>query len=483
MAVETGTAANWVDALAKLRTFLTTNSALVAAGQAWQELRWLADNLETIDTNMTIDQSTNRGRIAYLTRPDFRTQNYNSLTGAEISATGFQAGQYIRMKLRTAKAVTSFTYKGGNGNSGDNPRNFRIEYSDDGTTWTTALTVTDQYSWVPQEERTYAIPGSTGAHLWWRFAVDLLVSGSILRMGSLLLFNGSEQVNSSESNLAVKGTGLAGADEIFLFFRTWYATDEGAYALLLNAGTGFLPNERSLNRQPGLNNFGNMVVPLWQAATPYWFVANGRRVMMVFKVSTSYESAYAGLFLPFATPAQYALPLYIGGSTAPNSDSYKYDFVHASHSGFAIPGMMSYPSSGDDFIQYSNGRVMLPDGTWFGLANRPNSSQNSEAFVYGYNSPGSIYPYNNFGDGVMTSSNMTPFRENIGGGYSPVPLQLFQRKPTGNSKWLGQLDGVVQISGFGNGAENTGVIDGVTYTVFQNCYRNSISEFFALKME
>lgn len=483
MAVETGSAANWVDALAKLRTFLTTNAALVAAGQAWQELRWLQDNLESIDTTFTIDMGTNNGRIAYLTRPDFRTQNYGSELSAEISATGFLAGQGLRMKLRTAKAVTSFVYRAGNGSSGDNPRNFRIQYSDDGTTWTDALTVTGEVNWTRQEERTYTIPAATGVHLWWRFTVDLLVSGSILRMGSVLLYNGAEHVNSSESNLALKGTGLAGADEIFLFFRTWYATDEGAYALTFNAGTGYLPNERSLNKQPGLNPRGNMVVPLWQTTMPYWFVANGRRVIFVFKVSTSYESGYAGLFLPFATPSQYALPLYIGGSAAPDSPSYKYDYVSAAHSCFCIPGQVSYASSSDDFVTYSTGRVMLPDGSWFGLTNRPNSSTNSEALIHGSGTPGSIYPWNTFGDGLMNSTSNAPFRENVGGSYSPVPAQLFQRRPIGNSKWLGQLDGVAYISGFGNGPENTGVIDGKNYTVFQNAYRNSISEFFALKME
>jgi hypothetical protein len=40
MAVATGTASNYRDLLDRLRTFLTTDAALVAAGQAWTQLRW-----------------------------------------------------------------------------------------------------------------------------------------------------------------------------------------------------------------------------------------------------------------------------------------------------------------------------------------------------------------------------------------------------------------------------------------------------------
>jgi len=40
MALETGTAAGHYDLLDRLRAFLKTNASLVAAGQAWTELRW-----------------------------------------------------------------------------------------------------------------------------------------------------------------------------------------------------------------------------------------------------------------------------------------------------------------------------------------------------------------------------------------------------------------------------------------------------------
>lgn len=468
MAFATGTATDWNDALVKLRAFLTTNVDLVAAGQQWQELRWVPDNLEAIDSNMPFTAGT---QLQTICRPDARTQNYSSETNYQTSS-GTASGQYIRMKLRTAKAVTSMTFKTGSSSpSGESPSGFRLEYSDDGTNWTVALTVTGQTGWAGNEERTFAVPGSTGAHLWWRY---VFVSGgsTTQRIRSIWLYNGAELVNSSECNLAVKGTGLAGADEIFLFFRTFYRTDTGDYAVLVNAGTGYLTTDRSLNYQPGLNPDGFMVIPTWPNAMPYWFAANGRRVVFVFKVSTNFESGYAGLFLPFATPAQYALPLCIGGSMAPNSTSYRYDRVAPEHSVFCMPGMTSSTSSGVTFINYSTLKVMLPDGSWFGMGNRPSSSGTSESYLGWGNTPGSVYPHDSYGYG---------FRENIGGGYSILPAQLFQRQTAG--RWLGQLDGVAIISGFGNGAENTGTIGTDDYVVFSNCYRSDIREYWALKAE
>ncbi|MBN2321300.1 MAG: hypothetical protein JXR49_19630, partial [Acidobacteria bacterium] len=49
---------------------------------------------------------------------------------------------------------------------------------------------------------------------------------------------------------------------------------------------------------------------------PYWFVANGRRVVIVVKVSTVYVAAYLGLITPYMDPNAIPYPLMIGGSMA-----------------------------------------------------------------------------------------------------------------------------------------------------------------------
>ncbi|UYA98776.1 hypothetical protein P9A53_gp32 [Xanthomonas phage vB_Xar_IVIA-DoCa6] len=484
MAFVTGTAANHVDALDKLRLFLTSDDALSSLGQTWAQLRWVPDNVDSVDTNIPFGSGV---QLPRLFRPDYRTQNYTSETNSQyLSSTSFTSGQYVRLKMRVAKAVTKFTLKAGTGSSLTNytPRNFRLEYSDDGSTWTSAATLTDQRAWVANEERTFSVP-STGEHLWWRLVTlqtgdyQGTLTGQYWELRSIWLYDGDVLVSSSESNLVVKGPGLAGDEEIFLAFRTTYNTGTGEYAILVQGLTGYLPTEQSLHKQPGLHPSGWPVVPLWSAAMPYWFVGSGRRVVFVFKVSTVFESGYAGFFLPYASPEQYPYPLAIGGSMSPASSSYRYDYVSAAHSCFVMPGGNTGTSSSVDVVYNTTLNVMLPDGSWFDFQNRPTtSSNNSESYLTWSNSPASVLPHGTFND---STSSGYGFRENIGGGFSVFPATLFQRRTAG--RFLGELDGCFQISGFQNGSENTGTIAGEDYLVFQNTYRTDVREYWALKAE
>ncbi|UGL62745.1 tail fiber protein [Xanthomonas phage FMYAK-P1] len=487
MAFATGTAANHVDALDKLRLFLTANESLVAAGQTWQQLRWVPDNLDSVDTTLPFSSGVSLHRMF---RPDFRTQNFNDdASGQYLSSTSFTPDQYVRLKMRAARAVTRFTLKASQSSNVRNytPRNFRLEYSDDGSAWSTALDVTEQRAWTANEERTFTVPSATGEHLWWRLVTKQTgdyggtLTGSQWELRSLWLYDGSELVSSSESYLVVKGPGLAGDEEIFAAFRTSYNTGTGEYFMMVQGLTGYLPNEQSPHRQPGLHPSGWPVVPLWGASMPFWFVGSGRRVVFVFKVSTVFEAGYAGFFLPYASPQQYPYPLAIGGSMSPRSDSYRYDFVSAAHSAFPMPG--SYTStSGSEVAAFSTTlNVMLPDGSWFDLHNRPSSGGQSESYSRWSSSPGSVLPHGMFDGNNSSSSAGYGIRENVGGGFTVLPSTLFQRQPSG--RFLGELDGCFQISGFQNGSENTGTIEGEDYVVFQNTYRTDVREYWALKAE
>jgi len=56
-----------------------------------------------------------------------------------------------------------------------------------------------------------------------------------------------------------------------------------------------------------------------------------------------------------------------------------------------------------------------------------------------------------------------------------------QRTPA----WMvyGELEGVYAISGYQNSAENTTTYNGKTHVVFQNAYRNTVHEFWALSLD
>lgn len=477
MAYATGSATGPQDALNKLRLFLTTDSTLVAAGQAWKQLRWIVDNVEAVDTTIGLSAGAQAHKLF---RPDFRTQNYVAEADASNCLTGsFEPGQWLRAKLRTARAVTRFTLKAPpDGYLYERmPRDFELQYSSNGTSWTTALAVTDQVDWSANEERSFTVPSATGTWLWWRLVTVWTGSNSggsdpNWALRSLWLYDGDELVSSSESNLVLKGPGLSGDDKVFVAFRTSYDTAAGESYILVNGMTGFLPAQQSLNVQPGLHPKGWPVVPTWSAAMPYRFVGSGRRVVFVLKVSTVFEAGYAGLYLPYASPEQFPYPLAIGGSAAPDSPNYRYDSVSAAHSCFVMPGGVNGLTGSTPTAERATLAVMLPDGSWLDVQNRPSSGGGSESNAGYLNSPATVLPHSSFGYG---------FRENIGGGFSVFPAVVLQRLP--GARFLGELDGCFLVSGFGNGSENTGVIDGDDYLVVQNTYRTDAREYWALKTE
>lgn len=62
--------------------------------------------------------------------------------------------------------------------------------------------------------------------------------------------------------------------------------------------------------------FGNIftAIPLKNESMNYWFVANGRRFIIVVKVEQYYLSMYCGFMLQFGTDLENTYPMYIGGS-------------------------------------------------------------------------------------------------------------------------------------------------------------------------
>lgn len=55
-------------------------------------------------------------------------------------------------------------------------------------------------------------------------------------------------------------------------------------------------------------------IPLRNDEMPYWFVANGRRFVIVVKVLNVYVSMYCGFMLQFGTDLENPYPMYVGGS-------------------------------------------------------------------------------------------------------------------------------------------------------------------------
>lgn len=243
--------------------------------------------------------------------------------------------------------------------------------------------------------------------------------------------------------------------------------------LRLGGFTGFDSGQTFAN-QP--NACTRPVLPLLRVGSmPYWFVANGRRVVIVVKVSTNYESAYLGFLRQYANPSQYPYPLVVGGSMSFNSEpavgstNWRWSYVGDEHHAFPIP----YPSrQGANYLQL---RMRRPDGVWLGF-----SSDNADLTGNGY-----VWPY---------GFSMTNLLSNLDGSYPLFPVVLMSddgfegyeaNYPSvtvlAPQMW-GELDGVLATTGYENAAENVITVGRTRHLVVQDIHRGTRKSYFAVAL-
>lgn len=218
--------------------------------------------------------------------------------------------------------------------------------------------------------------------------------------------------------------------------------------IAFDSGAAFLSQSGIPSQSPMLS--------LWNSSTPYWFFANGRRAIVIAKVSTIYESAYLGFIEAYPSPSQWSYPIAVGGSMAFNAETtakYPYSNITAQHCSF----VMANRESANDYSQL---RIRRPDGTWRGFT----------VSVYD-NSSGSIWPYGN---------SMTDIRDNLDGTFPLFPVMFTDGNP---NNVFGRLDGVMATTGYSNAVENTFTIDRQTWLVVQNTFRTSKVDYFAVRMD
>lgn len=262
--------------------------------------------------------------------------------------------------------------------------------------------------------------------------------------------------------LILKGPGLAGVDEIYVGIRSFENASEGWHFWDLQGFAGY-NSANDFYTQPGAITTWPPGMALWNAPISYWFVANGRRIVVVAKVSTVYEAAYLGFIKPYALPNQYPYPLLIGGS-ATGERGRSYSITNPNHRHFVDPGEHSQNNA--------NTACMLrnPAGVWKAFQNVYYSSGEPP-----YNSPRQVWPtiYNNLGI----------VREAPDGSYPLLPIVLTEYASSMDMNLFGELDGCYWVSGFNNAAENLISIGGVDHLVVQNVYRTTVRDYWALRLE
>lgn len=519
MAFEIGSASGLEDLFSKIITFLTTNSSLVAATQQWEVLRQRRDNILSCTTSLPIPSSTLDRKVIHTCRYDSRSVNSDnpasSYRGTYYSGgtSTWVAGAHVTWRFRQARAVATVRLQAAlaGGVAQHMFKNFRLQYSDDNSTWTTALTVSSTANYATGEWRDFAVPGTPGSHEYWRILQDSIQSATTqVAWSSMILLQADGTVaNHFGSEVLFRSKGNAGADNIYTGIRSEYDDTQGWYNLFLNGYTGYDAGEQNWFKQPGAlppfeagSNRANPMVACWDSAMPYWFAASGRSFRMGLKVSTVYQGAYMGFILPWATPNQYPYPLAIGGSLSPTDQAsekagfWRYSAVTQRHGVFVGPGINreNNLSSSSPYPEWSTLYLRLPDGNWGGFQNRiaygtsyetvvgPSFNPSSPYQVNG-GSPRSVWPHccNSDSANPGWTTGLKPWREVLGGGYMFQPCILLSG--TAGMQVFGEFEGIYAVSGYTNGAENTSVVDGKNVVIFQNAYRSTVHEFWAMSLD
>lgn len=248
----------------------------------------------------------------------------------------------------------------------------------------------------------------------------------------------------AQHELLLKAPGLSGTEEIFVGMRTYENANSDFYNLTAAGFTGHVPGA-AFTAQPGVILSG---VPAHNQRIDYWLTLNGQRLVLAMKVGTPvYESMYLGKMLPYARPSQYPYPVVVGGMLTGEAATRFSDATHTcwikGGSGRAVGGSATF----------RNMQLRFNDGTW----------KTPEAFPWNSSS--------------LCGSSQQARESN---GIYPLTSVVLSDATSGV---FGELDGVFHITGFDNSVENTLLIDGKTYVVFQDVARTGHIDYYAIAME
>ncbi len=266
---------------------------------------------------------------------------------------------------------------------------------------------------------------------------DLL---SILR--TVALANGWVEKEWTDGiRLCLKGPGDAGLDEIYVGIEAYESLAAGYYNWELVGAWGYRAG-RALVDHPRSSKAYRVYAQLWQYEIPYWIVVTGRRIILVAKISGTFQMIHLGLLDPPGTAEQYPYPLFIGGSSNVETYPWSSTTLEAFWSGgYALGGALS-----------------LPGGQWQSMGHAQ-LTQSCTSVNHAQK------------DSILNA---------IDGSYM---LEQIMVVDTNKVNIYGEVDGLFRVSGYNNAAESIIIAGGKNYLVVPNIYRATIADFCALRLD
>lgn len=261
-------------------------------------------------------------------------------------------------------------------------------------------------------------------------------------------------VDAANEETYLRGPGLSGTDEIFVNIRRYEDVSEDWYNWEIRGATNYDSGSSYFN-QPGLSPQTHFT--LIDTSIPYWFIANGRRFIVVAKVSTVYVAMHAGFLLPYATPSEYPYPLMVAGNTN-------------------LPRRWSEPTTGINNCFFNPGIeatfVRPVDGAWRSIENiEAGGGDNTSSRAH-------IAPY------YLFRENPTQVDAPIYGFGNLYPLSSLILYDVENAGVVyGEIDGVYHVSGFSAASEDTIAISGTTHLITQSTFHTTQDQYAAFALE
>lgn len=304
---------------------------------------------------------------------------------------------------------------------------------------------------------------TSGADLWSKLKTFLTADADLVSAGE----NWTQVWSDSSDEIVLEGPGMSGTDSVLIGMK--YIEDVGAASaeIQLSGMQGYLSSATSFDNHVNNQTEYSRLLFSENLSMPYWFYATGRRFVVVVKVSTNYESCYAGLFLPYCLPSEYPLPLFVGAVAREGDDADDWRSTDEDHLTFTL----------------GNGYYLDPSGLWnrcvYGGINDGESGVSPFSVSPWRDSwrPSGweIYRTEHFGYRTISENIISSY----GGDYSLINKTLVRYFDTGGVL-IGDLDGVYHVPGVGMSAETAITIGADSATVFQNAFRTSKQNYFGV---
>lgn len=280
---------------------------------------------------------------------------------------------------------------------------------------------------------------------------------------------GSPVADTDAVSMVLRAPGATAGNEFFLYLDSFANTGNGYYGWRMRGAAGYdsgalIGSQLLISPEAYFNT--------WNSTIKYWFYGNGRRVIVVAKVNTSYVSMYAGLFLPFALPSQYAKPFVIIGNY-PTLDNYN---VNNTRNRFIVdPGI-------------GNAYFLLRDQSgWSSIQNHDNGTTDV-AFISQPNAimwPHRSLRFTNSFDGLTStvSWSMNGLRRLRAPLTGQMPQFITHIITNVGKQAAGALDGVYSIPGSGRTSEQLQTFGSPArnFRVFQNVFRTTERDYMSIE--